>query len=76
MLAKIIKAVLEWLSGFIKSEIKQDIKASDAETPKEVVDDFRSTIRRKLDSRKLRDNESSVHKGDDGRDTDRPRHEG
>jgi hypothetical protein len=75
MLAKIIKAVLEWLSGFIKSEIKQDIKASDAETPKEVVDDFRSAIRRKLDTRKLRDNESSVHPRDDGRDTDRPRNE-
>lgn len=59
MLAKILKAVLEWLSGLIKSEIKQDVKAADADTPKEIVDDFRSSMRRKL-----RDNESSVHKGE------------
>ena len=59
MLAKILKAVLEWLSGLIKSEIKQDVKAADADTPKEIVDDFRSSMRRKL-----RDDESSVHKGE------------
>ena len=76
MLASIIKAILEWLSGFIKSEVKQDIKASDAETPKEVVDDFRSAIRRKLDARRMRNDESSVHTRDTGRDTDRPPSEG
>tara|TARA_Y100000310_G_scaffold160699_1_gene160530 strand:+ start:288 stop:470 length:183 start_codon:yes stop_codon:yes gene_type:complete len=59
MLAKILKAVLEWLSGLVKSEIKQDVKATDVETPKEIVDDFRSSMRRKL-----RDNESSIHKGE------------
>ena len=75
MLASIIKAILEWLSGFIKSEVKQDIKASDAETPKEVVDDFRSTIRRKLDARRMRNDESSVRPRDEGRDTDRPPNE-
>ena len=59
MLAKLLKAILEWLSGLIKSEIKQDVKATDADTPQEIVDDFRSSMRRKL-----RDNESSVHKGE------------
>lgn len=59
MLAKLLKAILEWLSGLIKSEIKQDVKATDADTPQEIVDDFRSTMRRKL-----RDNEGSVHKGE------------
>jgi hypothetical protein len=57
MFASLLKAILEWLSGLVKSEIKQDVKASDADTPQEIVDDFRSTMRRKL-----RDNESSVHK--------------
>lgn len=59
MWANFLKAILEWLSGLVKSEIKQDVKASDAETPKEIVDDFRAGIRRKL-----RDNESGVHKGE------------
>ena len=57
MLAALLKAVLDWLAGLVKSEIKQDVKATDVETPQEIVDDFRSTMRRKL-----RDNESSIHK--------------
>ena len=76
MLASIIKAILEWLSGFIKSEVKQDIKASDAETPKEVVDDFRSAMRRKLAARRLRNDESGVRSRDEGRSKDRPPSEG
>jgi len=57
MLAALLKAVLDWLTGLVKSEIKQDVKATDVDTPKEIVDDFRTSMRRKL-----RDNESSVHK--------------
>ena len=57
MWANLLKAILEWLSDLVKSEIKQDIKASDADTPKEIVDDFRAGIRRKL-----RDDESRIHK--------------
>jgi hypothetical protein len=57
MLGTLLKAILDWLSGLVKSEIKQDVKATDADTPKEIVDDFRTSMRRKL-----RDNESSVHK--------------
>jgi len=57
MWATLLKAVLEWLSGLVKSEIKQDVKASDADTPKEIIDDFRSGIRRKL-----RDDQGGVHK--------------
>ena len=57
MLAAFLKGILDWLSGLIRREIKQDVKATDADTPKEIVDDFRSSMRRKL-----RDDESSVHK--------------
>ena len=56
MLAKLLKAVLEWLTGLVKSEIKKDVKATDANTPDEIVDDFRDSMRRKL-----RDDESSIH---------------
>jgi hypothetical protein len=59
MLAAFLKAVLDWLTGLVKSEIKQDVKATDADTPQEIVDDFRSSMRRKL-----RDDESSIHKGE------------
>ena len=55
--ATFIKAILEWLSGLLKSEIKQDVKASDATTEKEIRDRFRSTMRDRL-----RDDESSVRK--------------
>ena len=56
MLAKLLKAVLEWLTGLVKSEIKQDVKATDANTPDDIVDDFRDSMRRKL-----RDDEGRVH---------------
>ena len=56
MLAKLLKAVLEWLTGLVKSEMKKDVKATAANTPDEIVDDFRDSMRRKL-----RDNESSIH---------------
>ena len=56
MLGTLLKAILDWLSGLVKSEIKQDVKATDADTPKEIVDDFRTSMRRKL-----RDDESSIH---------------
>lgn len=59
MLAALLKAVLDWLTGLVKTEIKQDTKATDAETPKEIVDDFRSAIRRKL-----RKHKGCVHKGE------------
>ena len=75
MLASVIKAILEWLSGLVRSEIKQDVKAKDVETPKEVVDEFRSEMLRKLAAsaarRKLRNHEGSVHTRDEGRGEDR-----
>tara|TARA_Y100000310_G_scaffold314070_1_gene363115 strand:+ start:422 stop:664 length:243 start_codon:yes stop_codon:yes gene_type:complete len=75
MLASVIKAILEWLSGLVRGEIKQDVKAADAETPKEVVDEFRAEMLRKLaDSaarRKLRNHEGGVHSRDEGRSEDR-----
>jgi len=55
--AAFIKAILEWLSGLLKAEIKQDVKGSDATTEKEIRDNFRSTMRDRL-----RDDESSVRK--------------
>ena len=55
--AAFIKGILEWLSGLLKSEIKQDVKGSDATTEKEIRDNFRSTMRDRL-----RDDESSVRK--------------
>ena len=55
--AAFIKAILEWLSGLLKSEIKQDVKGSDATTEKEIRDNFRSTMRDRL-----RDDESSIRK--------------
>ena len=56
-MAGLIKAILEWLSGLLKSEIKQDVKGSDAETEDEIRDRFRAEF---LD--RLRDDESSVRK--------------
>lgn len=71
MLAKIIKAVLEWLSGLVKQEIKQDVKAVDANTPDDVVDDFRAGMRDKL-----RKQQDSVHPRVEGRTEDRPKRNG
>lgn len=59
MLAALLKAVLDWLTGLAKSEIKQDVKATDVDTPKEIVDDFRSSMRRKL-----RDNKGCLCEGE------------
>ena len=59
MLAALLKAVLEWLTGLVKSEVKQDVKATDVETPQEIVDDFRSSMRRKL-----RDNKGCFCEGE------------
>ena len=59
MLAALLKAVLDWLTGLVKSEIKQDVKASDVVTDKETVDNFRSAMRNKL-----RNNKGCVHKGE------------
>ena len=56
MLAKLLKAVLEWLTGLVKSEMKKDVKATDANTPDEIVDDFRDSMRRKL-----RKHKSNIH---------------
>jgi len=52
MLAALLKAVLDWLTGLVKSEIKQDVKASDVVTDKETTNTFRDTIRRKLRNNK------------------------
>ena len=71
MLANIIKAILEWFSGLVKSEIKQDVKANDVETPKEVVDEFRDAMRRKL-----RDNKSGIHPRVEGRSETRAGRDG
>ncbi len=57
MWAGVIKVLLEWFSGFLKAEIKQDIKASDAETEPEIRNRMRSSFRRRL-----RDDESGVRK--------------
>lgn len=59
MLAALLKAVLEWLTGLVKSEIKQDVKASDVVTDKKTVNTFRDSIRRKL-----RNNKSCVCGGE------------
>lgn len=59
MLKALFHAILEWFAGWAKAEIKQDVKANDVDTPKEIVDDFRSTMRRKL-----RDNEGCVCEGE------------
>ena len=56
-MAGLIKAILEWLSGLLKSEIKQDVKGSDAETEDEIRERCRAEV---LD--RLRDDESSVRK--------------
>lgn len=61
MLAALLKAVLDWLTGLVKTEIKKDTKASDVETPKEIVDSFRSSMRSKL-----RKQQGCVHKGECG----------
>ena len=50
MLAKLLKAVLEWLTGLVKSEIKQDVKATDANTPDEIVDEIVRWIKDHQDS--------------------------
>lgn len=55
----IVKAILEWLTNFARSEIKQDVKASDAETEPEIRDSFRDSIRKRL-----RDNEGCVCEGE------------
>ena len=52
MLAALVKAVLDWLTGLVKSEIKQDVKASDVVTDKETTNNFRDAIRRKLRNNK------------------------
>ena len=62
----IVKAILEWLTNFARAEIKQDVKASDAETEPEIRDSFRDSIRKRL-----RDNEGCVCKGKYGCSEDR-----
>ena len=62
----IVKAILEWLTNFARAEIKQDVKASDAETEPEIRNSFRDSIRKRL-----RDNESCVCKGKCGCSEDR-----
>jgi hypothetical protein len=57
MWANFLKAVLEWISGLVKSEIKKDVKASDAETEDEIRDRFRASVRDRL-----RKHPSGVHK--------------
>ena len=59
MWAGLLKAFLEWFSGFLKTEIKQDVKASDAETEPEIRNRFRDSIRKRL-----RDDEGCVCKGE------------
>jgi hypothetical protein len=71
MLAKIIKAVLEWLTGLVRQEIKQDVKATDANTPDEVVDNFRAGMRDKL-----RNHKSGVRTRGEGRSETRPESDG
>jgi hypothetical protein len=56
MLASVLKAILEWLSGLVRREIKQDVEATDAKTPDAVRDDFRDGIRDKL-----RKHKGSIH---------------
>lgn len=48
-MASIIKAVLSFLAELFRREIKQDIKASDAEeTPKDIKRRWRAMLDRKL----------------------------
>ena len=67
MLAALLKAVLDWLTGLVKSEIKQDVKARDVATDEKTVSDFRSAM-----LRKLRNNKSCVCEGQCRCGKDRP----
>jgi hypothetical protein len=56
MLGKVIKAVLDWLTGLARKEIKKDVEATDVNTPDAVRDDFRAGLRDKL-----RKHKGSIH---------------
>tara|TARA_R100000808_G_scaffold4272_2_gene14289 strand:- start:17388 stop:17540 length:153 start_codon:yes stop_codon:yes gene_type:complete len=47
-MAAIIKVILGFLAELFRREIKQDVKASDAETEKSIRDRWRAHLERKL----------------------------
>ena len=59
MMAALLKAVLDWLTGLVRTEIKKDTKATDVKTPTDITDSFRNSIKRKL-----RDNKGCVCVGE------------
>mgnify|MGYP001289514671 CR=1 FL=1 len=47
-MASILRAILEWLGSFIKSEVKQDVKAEDGKVDKELLGRVRDHVRKQL----------------------------